>query len=219
MGSERIDSSGDGTAGTSAGSSDRKADQKGAQGSQDPDVLVREIEETREDLAETIDAIADRVSPQRVKERSMDKLRETTDHAKEVVAEKAATVKQVVQEKAATAKEAVNEKTAAMKSGHGGPEDGSVAVAGSEAPTGTTATSSDLPPTTGVQVPPLSPRPATGAAGTGAHGQGGAASQSPVDKVLAQPPQVLAGAGGAVLALLLLLRRRRRRRRVTITRP
>lgn len=43
-------------------------------GSQDPEVLAREIERTREDLAETMDAIAEKVSPKRVARRTKDQL-------------------------------------------------------------------------------------------------------------------------------------------------
>ncbi|GLX01292.1 DUF3618 domain-containing protein [Microtetraspora sp. NBRC 16547] len=41
----------------------------------DPDALEREIERTRVELARTVDAIADRVSPKRVAERSMAKVK------------------------------------------------------------------------------------------------------------------------------------------------
>lgn len=39
----------------------------------DPDALERQIERTRAELARTVDAIADRVSPKRVAERSVTK--------------------------------------------------------------------------------------------------------------------------------------------------
>lgn len=42
---------------------------------QDPDALAREIEQTRVELAETIDLIADRVSPRRAAGRGVAKLR------------------------------------------------------------------------------------------------------------------------------------------------
>jgi hypothetical protein len=42
----------------------------------DPDTLVVEIEQTREELARTIDAISDRVSPGNVARRSLDKARQ-----------------------------------------------------------------------------------------------------------------------------------------------
>jgi Protein of unknown function (DUF3618) len=41
----------------------------------DPDEIQREIERTRAELAETIDAIADRVSPKRVAARTADRVR------------------------------------------------------------------------------------------------------------------------------------------------
>lgn len=41
----------------------------------DPDSIQREIDETREQLARTIDAIADRVSPKRAAARSADKVK------------------------------------------------------------------------------------------------------------------------------------------------
>ncbi len=42
----------------------------------DPDALVREIERTRENLAQTIDALTDRVSPGNVARRGLDRMRE-----------------------------------------------------------------------------------------------------------------------------------------------
>jgi len=41
----------------------------------DPDEIQREIERTRAELAETIDAIADRVSPKRVTARTVERVR------------------------------------------------------------------------------------------------------------------------------------------------
>lgn len=43
---------------------------------QDPDSLVADLERTRENLARTIDAIADRVSPANNARRVMDRVRE-----------------------------------------------------------------------------------------------------------------------------------------------
>ena len=43
---------------------------------QDPDTLVADIERTRDNLARTIDAIADRVSPANNARRAMDRIRE-----------------------------------------------------------------------------------------------------------------------------------------------
>jgi hypothetical protein len=42
----------------------------------DPDALVREIERTRENLARTIDALTDRVSPASVARRTLSRARE-----------------------------------------------------------------------------------------------------------------------------------------------
>ncbi|RBQ14892.1 DUF3618 domain-containing protein [Spongiactinospora rosea] len=46
----------------------------------DPDELERTIERTRADLARTVDAIADRVSPRRVAERGVAKVRANAEH-------------------------------------------------------------------------------------------------------------------------------------------
>jgi hypothetical protein len=42
----------------------------------DPDALVTQIERTREDLARTVDQLADRVSPANVAKRALDRARE-----------------------------------------------------------------------------------------------------------------------------------------------
>lgn len=46
----------------------------------DPDELERQIARTRAELARTVDAIADRVSPKRVKERTVADLKERAGH-------------------------------------------------------------------------------------------------------------------------------------------
>ncbi|GAA4563576.1 DUF3618 domain-containing protein [Planotetraspora kaengkrachanensis] len=46
----------------------------------DPDALEREIERTRAELARTVDAIADRVSPKRVAERGVAKVKANAEH-------------------------------------------------------------------------------------------------------------------------------------------
>lgn len=63
----------------------------GPEHSGDPEVLASEIEKTREDLAETLDAIADKVSPKRVTQRTKKKV---TDAAKSSVHGAADTVKE-----------------------------------------------------------------------------------------------------------------------------
>ncbi len=42
----------------------------------DPEALMQEIERTRENLAQTIDALTDRVSPGNVARRGLDRMRE-----------------------------------------------------------------------------------------------------------------------------------------------
>ena len=46
---------------------------------QNPDTLVREIERTRDNLARTIDAIAERVSPANIARRALDRAEERAD--------------------------------------------------------------------------------------------------------------------------------------------
>ncbi|MFE3453154.1 DUF3618 domain-containing protein [Nonomuraea sp. NPDC059194] len=46
----------------------------------DPDELERRIARTRAELAQTVDAIADRVSPKRVAQRSMDEVKSRAEH-------------------------------------------------------------------------------------------------------------------------------------------
>jgi Protein of unknown function (DUF3618) len=46
---------------------------------QDPDVLVKEIERTRQDLARTIDALTDRANPANVARRAAARAREQLD--------------------------------------------------------------------------------------------------------------------------------------------
>lgn len=135
MASERIEDSGSSAAGA-VRTAGKKADQH--QSPPDPAQLVAEIERTREDLAETLDAIADRVSPKRVAQRSAERLKEVTASTKVVVLEKAATVKALATEKVAAARGAVPEPAAVLQSPPG---------------------AAPLPPTTGVAVPGLSTRP------------------------------------------------------------
>lgn len=161
------------------------AQQRDAASSQDPEVLARQIEDTREDLAETLDAIADRVSPKRVASRTRESLTET-------VKEKAAQAKELVNEKTTAAKQAVEERRQSS-----GPKASSNASS--------VRLDADLPPVSGVEVPGLAPR--TGG-GTVRPASSSAGSSSPLAAV---PPQALAGAGAAVVGLLLLLRRRRKR--------
>jgi hypothetical protein len=51
------------------------ADTETSPARRDPDTLAKEIERTREELARTIDAIADRVSPARAAKRAVNRVR------------------------------------------------------------------------------------------------------------------------------------------------
>jgi hypothetical protein len=48
--------------------------------SRDPEALEREIERTRQDLARTIDELADRVNPKHVAQRGAERLKEEADN-------------------------------------------------------------------------------------------------------------------------------------------
>ena len=162
--------------------------------STDPDVLAAQIERTREDLAETLDAIADKVSPKRVAHR-------TTESAKEAVAEKTALVKEkaaeateTVKEKAAEATENVKEAAASLKEKvqHRSDDLDGAAIAPATT-TGSLADATDrrqvtLEPAGSEMLPVTTSRPV-------AH----TSSRAPV----------LAGAAAAVLVVLFILRRRR----------
>jgi hypothetical protein len=52
----------------------------------DPDVLVADIDRTRADLARTIDAITDRVSPKKNVQRAVDQIRERAGQIDPIVA-------------------------------------------------------------------------------------------------------------------------------------
>jgi hypothetical protein len=168
--------------------------------SDDPEVLASEIEKTREELAETLDAIADKVSPKRVADRTKKK-------AGDSVKEGAATVKAG----ATQLKDAVVEKKDELTGGAGdsaqdGVEDAlesvgqdpTAAMAGGEA--------SGLGPVPGATpsggVPTTSPglRPVPAPSAVDGYGS------SPA---LGAP--ALAGAAAALVVALYLLRRRRRR--------
>ena len=83
--------------------------------SPDLDVLVAQIEATRDDLAETMELIVDRVSPKRVAQRSREQLAERVSTAREAAVEKAAEVRTVVTERTASAREVVLQKTASAR--------------------------------------------------------------------------------------------------------
>jgi hypothetical protein len=59
------------------------------------DALVADIDRTRTDLARTIDAISDRVSPKKNLQRAMDQARDAVDQAREAVDQARGRISQV----------------------------------------------------------------------------------------------------------------------------
>lgn len=82
------------------------SDNSTGKGERSPEVLVREIEATREELAVTLDAIADRVSPKRVAKRGSEQAKEAALKAKDVITEKAGKAREALAERAGDAKDA-----------------------------------------------------------------------------------------------------------------
>ena len=179
-------------------------------GSDDPQVLVEEIERTREDLAETLDAIADKVSPKRVaartKKQVSEVVKDTAAEASATVKEKAATASAAVSAGAASlkttaehAKETVQEKVSGTTdSTTVAPTPGALADVGDLSGDSTTAA---LDPA-GAEIPPL---PALGTAST----SGGSVPTYGASPGV--PKELLAGVSAGLAVLLLVLRRRKRR--------
>ncbi|HEX3823932.1 MAG TPA: DUF3618 domain-containing protein [Mycobacteriales bacterium] len=67
------------------------ADDGGDVAGRDPDAIAREIEQTRAELADTIDAIADRMSPKRAAARGADALKAQVSSARSKVTGDSAT--------------------------------------------------------------------------------------------------------------------------------
>lgn len=183
-GSKRIDPA-DGTAGTRRAKTAAEQRQDNAVTSDDPEVLAAEIERTREELAETLDAIADKVSPKRVTARTKKKVGDA-------VKDGAETATATVKAGATQLKEAVVEKTETVKEKAG---DVTARLSGSEPSSEASSTTAALP-VAGAPVPPPGLRPVPPPPSSG--------SSLP----LGQPAVI--GAVVAALVALLVLRRRRR---------
>ena len=188
----------------------READRPAADKS--PDELASDIEKTREELAETLGEIADKVSPKKVAKRTQDKV--TAD-----VKEKAHQAEDAVRTGAAAAVEAVKEKVDAVKDKVQGSDDAPTVGGASSMKLGKpvegqpTRSVSSAPDPVGTAPSPLSQDTVSiGATPTPASSvtpYRSTATSSSSEKV-----PVYAGAAGAVAALVLLLRRRRRRKRL-----
>ena len=143
----------------------------------DPEKMAADIERTREELAETLDAIADKVSPKRVAKRTTKKV---TSAVKETAHDAAASVKDT----AATAKDKMTGSTAAKNGTEWAPDPAEVTAPSLVAPLatagGNSATSTYPVPVPSAYTPPES---------------------------MFKPQYVAAGAAAALLAWLLLRRR------------
>lgn len=157
--------------------------------SDDPEVLAAEIEKTREELAETLDAIADKVSPKRVAGRTKKKV---GDAVKDGADSAAATVKAG----AASLKGAVNDKKDSL---HARGSDDGESLGEALGGVGQHPDAEVPPPVAGSTVaPPSSLRPVP------------TSYDAPASPRLGPP--ALAGAAAAVVVALFVLRRRRSRR-------
>lgn len=156
--------------------------------SPDPEVLAGEIERTREELAETLDAIAEKVSPKRVAGRTKKKVGDSVKQGTHDAVES-------VKSTAGEAAEAVKGGVSAVKEKVGG--DGG----DGDAPRG------PLTPATSVEVDSATPLGAVPVEPAGAEAPAYTRTLPP-----AAPSRlpVVAGAGVALLVLLFLMRRRRR---------
>ena len=171
--------------------------------------LVAEIEKTREDLASTLDEIAEKVSPKRVAKRTgkkvADQVKETAASAKDVVVETAATAKGVAADTVDAARKKGGRAADPVPAPVAPAASTSLAEALAEEPAEVPGLvpATDLPPAAAVEVPALStawsgPTPVAGSLSGGA----------PAGRGLPVPAPVLLG---VVLVVLALLVRRRRR--------
>ena len=202
----------------------RTAAEQRAKPSADPEVLASEIERTRAELAETLDAIADKVSPKRVVKRTTKKVgdaakegaTEAADAAKTGATDTAAVVKASVSDAVGAAKLKTAETSEAVK---GATAEASEAV--KEAAVSVKAKVAPAPDHAWVESVPASTTAAPAIAVSAGSDAGPPIAQPPGTKLPrheapaldpVQPSRVpmLVGAGAAVAVVLLVLRRRRR---------
>lgn len=204
--------------------------------SSDPEVLAAEIEKTREDLAETLDAIADKVSPKRVTQRAKKKVadaaRTGAADASDAVKDKAAGAGDSVKEAVGSVKEKAVGAVASLKdSGKGdagpgpgpgsGDDDDDGSVSALSGPSGAPGPAMHPVAVASATEPvPAKPGSLVNAADSGqgplepAGPTSSAPPTTPYRPVPLDPPPsrlpMMAGAAAAVAVVLLLLRRRRR---------
>lgn len=152
-----------------------------ASGSGDADKMVAEIERTREELAETLDAIADKVSPKRVAKRTTKKV---ASAVKETAHDAATAVKDTAHDAAASVKDTAVHAKAKVTGGGDKPVETApdLTLAPDPGLDGPTAQTTHLAPS-----PYLAPPPVPGS--------------------MFKPEYVAAGVAAALVAWLLLRRR------------
>jgi hypothetical protein len=154
---------------------------KAAKPKSDPDQMAADIERTREELAETLDAIADKVSPKRVAKR-------TTKKVATAVKDTAHDAATSVKDTAAHAKD----KVTGGKSDDWAPDPGLTAVTAPTVVPDPAAPGAEVPrrPTTSYVAPAVTPSTTYSSSGP-----------------MVKPEYVVAGAAAALLAWLLLRKR------------
>jgi hypothetical protein len=173
--------------------------------STDPEVLAQEIEQTREELAETLDAIADKVSPKKVVGRTKKAAKDGANDAVEAVKGTAASAADSVKAGAAAVKEKVT--------GDSDPVRSPLEPASSVEVGSASALSDDTVSIPAAEVP-VEPAPTPGALADAAYTvTEPAGGETPYVSTLPPPAPsrvpVFAGAG-ALLVLLYVMKRRRR---------
>jgi len=174
----------------------------------DPEVLAADIQRTREELAQTLDAIADRVSPKRVAKRVGDSVKESAGKAEEALKTGAAAAVETVKEAAETVKEKVSPSPHAVTSTRLDDEP-LVAVSSAADPvvTAPNPLSQDtvsVPISSAGALADATPAPVLAPAGADLP------PYSPYTPPPASRVPVYAGAAAALAVVLLVLRRRRR---------
>ena len=175
----------------------------------DPEVLAADIERTREELAQTLDAIADKVSPKRVARRTSRRLgesvKEGAGRAEEALKTGAAAAVETVKDAAETVKEKV------------APSPDPVVTTGLHEPVVVVSSSADPV----LSAPDLRSQDTVAVSSAGALADATpapvlapAGAELPTYRPYAPPPPsrlpVYAGAAAALAVVLLVLRRRRR---------
>lgn len=187
--------------------------------STDPEALAADIERTRTELAETLDAIADKVSPRRVATRTGKKV---GDSVKEAAGKAEAAVKTGAQAAVESVKDAAEAVRVKVGGDHGGPADRGLALA--DEPVVAVSSDSDvLAPAPVPTTQEIRSAQQTGTLPALAPDAFGDVTPAPtslrrdvrpvpgyVPAPASSPVPLYAGAAAALVVVLIVLRRRRR---------